>query len=209
MEQANEPSSETHTRKRSCGRKKSPKCSLTFCHARPKTAVDWYARDELVCGQVVTVALQIKNAPGKPQRISFATINREIRARLRVYIDTKQMPLTRLALQGVVETPEQFGLRRIQYVAKSFVAENAIPSRSDFLRAAGINPQRQISGMITDEIQSPHSCLLRFPVHIFIVHAARRLQDLPLEFTTSLHNKVGDSTIMLETESKISGTARQ
>jgi hypothetical protein len=121
-----------------------------LCRARPKTAVDWHARDELVCGQVVTVALLIKNAPGKPQRISFATINREIRARLRLYIDTKQMPLTRLALKGVVETSEQFGLRRIHYVAKSFVVENGTPSRSDFLRAAGINSQRKISRIMMD-----------------------------------------------------------
>ena len=132
-----------------------------LCRARPKTAVDWHARDELVCGQVVTVTLQIKSAPGKPQRISFATINREIRARLRLYIDTKQMPLTRLALKGVVETPEQFSLRRTHYVAKSFVAENATPPRSDLLRAAGINPQRKISGIImdaTDGVLAEISC---------------------------------------------------
>jgi len=118
--------------------------------ARPKTVVDWHARDEVVSGQVVTVALQIKNALGKPQRVSFATINREIRARLQLYINPKTMPLTRLALQGVVENPEQFCLRRIHYVAKSFVAENMIPSRSEFLRAAGINPERKVSGLIMD-----------------------------------------------------------
>lgn len=130
------------------------------CRSRPKMAVDWHERDELVSGQVVTVALQIKNAPGKPQRVSFATINREIRAQLQLYIDTEEMPLTRLALQGVVETPEQFGLRRIHYVTKRLVAENAAPSRSDFLRAAGINPQRQISGMIMDAIDGAlaHIC---------------------------------------------------
>jgi hypothetical protein len=115
-----------------------------------RTTVDWDARDELVCGQVVTVALQIKNAPGKPHRVSFATINREIRARLQFYINTKQMPLTRVALKGVLETSEQFALRRIHYVAKSFVAENAPPSRSDLLRAAGINAQRKISGIVMD-----------------------------------------------------------
>ena len=60
------------------------------------------------------------------------------------------MPLTHLALEGAIETPEQFGLRRIHYAAKSFVAESATPSRSDFLRAAGINPQRKIPGMIMD-----------------------------------------------------------
>jgi hypothetical protein len=32
--------------------------------------------------------------------------NSEIRGRLRLYIDTKHMPLTRVAPKGVVETPE-------------------------------------------------------------------------------------------------------
>jgi len=133
---------------------------------RPKTVVDWHARDELVCGQVITAGLQIKNACGKPQRVSFAKMNREVRVRLQFYIDLKNMPLTRLALQGIVETPEQFGLRRIHYVAKIFIAENATPSRSDFLRAAGINPQRRISRMImdaTDGALAQISCAVEHP----------------------------------------------
>ena len=61
---------------------------------------------------------------------------------------SKTMPLTRLVLQGIVETAEQFCLRRIQYVAQRFIADHTAPSRSDFLRAAGINPQRKNSESI-------------------------------------------------------------
>ncbi len=119
-----------------------------FKRVQPKTVVNWQERDELMCGQVVTVALQIKNAPGKPRRVSFARINCEMRARLPLDIDLEKMPLTRLVLQGIVETAEQFCLRRIQYVAQRFIADHTAPSRSDFLRAAGINPQRKNSESI-------------------------------------------------------------
>jgi len=120
--------------------------------ARPKTIVDWPARDEVVSAQVITLATQIKNAPGKPQRASKTAIEREVRCRLKLQFDLIKMPLTRLALHDVVETLDQFGLRRIHYVAKRFVAEGVTPTRADFLRAAGINTQRVVSGIITDAI---------------------------------------------------------
>lgn len=116
-----------------------------FKRVQPKTVVNWQERDELMCGHVATVALQIKNAPGKPRRVTFARINCEMRARLPLNLNPSKMPLTRLVLQGVIETPEQFCLRRIHYVAQRFVADHTTPSRSDFLRAAGINPQRKSS----------------------------------------------------------------
>lgn len=115
---------------------------------QPKTVVNWQERDEQMCGQVVTIALRIKNASEKPRRVTFATINCEMRARLPLNLNPSKMPLTRLVLQGVIETPEQFCLRRIHYVAQRFVADHTTPSRSDFLRAAGINPQRKSSESI-------------------------------------------------------------
>ena len=121
---------------------------------QPKTVVNWQERDELLCGQVATVAQRIKNASGKPRRVAFATINHEMRVRLQVYFNPKTMPLTRLVLQGIVETAEQFCLRRIQYVAQRFIADHTAPSRSDFLRAAGINPQRKNSESIMAAIDA-------------------------------------------------------
>ena len=47
-----------------------------------------------MCGQVVTIALRIKNASEKPQRVTFATINCEMRARLALNLNLSKMPLT-------------------------------------------------------------------------------------------------------------------
>ena len=120
--------------------------------ARPETIVDWRARDEAISAQVITLAINIKNAPGKPQRASKTAIEREVRCRLKLQFDLIKMPLTRLALHDVVETSEQFSLRRIHYVAQRFVAEGVTPTRADFLRAAGFNTQRVVSGLIMDAI---------------------------------------------------------
>ena len=136
---------------------------------QPKTVVNWQKRDELMCGQVVTVAQQIKNAPGKPKRVTFFAMNREIRARMNLYIDPGKTPLTRLALQDVIETREQFTLRRIHYVAKCFAADSTAPSRSDFLRAAGINPQRKMTESIMGAIHGALagiSCAAENRVHL-------------------------------------------
>jgi hypothetical protein len=52
----------------------------------------------------------------------------------------EQLPRTRLALAALVETTEQFALRRIRWAADQFSSQQLKPNRWELMRVAGIGP---------------------------------------------------------------------
>lgn len=75
-------------------------------------AFDWNKRDEILGARVLMAAAKIKTESGKPHRVTIVAIGRELREKKNLRVNLAKLPLTRLAIQGVIENNEQFALRR-------------------------------------------------------------------------------------------------
>jgi hypothetical protein len=105
---------------------------------RQYQVVDWRARDQSLAGKVIGAALIIKNAPGRARRVTKIGIARELGQASQLNMQLNKLPLTRLALAGVLENKEQFTLRRVRRTVNYFTSIGKHPSQSTFAEVAGI-----------------------------------------------------------------------
>lgn len=99
--------------------------------------VDWRSRDTKLAGEVKVATKLLKEASGRPVRITKSLIAREIDTHsLNKQLD--KLPRTRKALEEVVETRFEFANRRLRWAADSFRKENLSPCRSALLLRASI-----------------------------------------------------------------------
>lgn len=104
--------------------------------------VDWEERDKQLSVQVYAGANALRSMPGRPKRITVEAIERYLgHPALRHQLD--KLPLTRRALDEVVETVVSAAVRRIHYVAASARQENIAMTKSQLVRASGVNFQRE------------------------------------------------------------------
>jgi Tn7-like transposition protein D/TniQ len=93
--------------------------------------------DEQTATSVRTCAKRITNATGHPKKVTMRKLSIEVPELRR--IRTKEAPLTRLALQEVLETPETFALRRIQLLVQKCREERIVLKRRQFLQKINID----------------------------------------------------------------------
>lgn len=96
-------------------------------------------KDVDMAKKVKTVAHQLLTVPGPPKKISLRAISIHL-PQIVSLRNTKPstIPLTIQALNEVVETREQFAIRRIWFVMQQYQQEDLFPSRSSFAARAGI-----------------------------------------------------------------------
>jgi hypothetical protein len=104
--------------------------------------VDWDERDSFLGARVIRASMNIKSLPGKPRRVTIAAIARELRQNKSFRVNLDKLPLTRLAIQGVIENNEHFSLRRISYVTQQLIAADTRIKRCEFIRRAGLRVER-------------------------------------------------------------------
>jgi len=105
----------------------------------PRRVVNWHARDVELASAVKVAAKLLKEAPGKPVRITRCLIGKEIDRRSLLEKYSHKLPRTWKVLEKVVETQLQFAQRRIQWAAYSFHEESVRPSRSALLQRAALD----------------------------------------------------------------------
>jgi len=124
---------------------------LSRSHQKPRNhfPVSLGSHQEFICneqesswdGQIATsvriCAKRITNATGYPKRVTMRKLSIEIPELRR--IRTKEAPLTRLALQEVLETPETFALRRIQWLVQKCRKERIVLKRRQFIKIINID----------------------------------------------------------------------
>jgi Tn7-like transposition protein D/TniQ len=93
--------------------------------------------DEQIATSVRKCAKRITNATDYPKKVTMRKLYIEV-PELR-WIRQKKAPLTKLALQEVLETPEMFALRRIQWLVQKCREERIVLKRRQFLQKINID----------------------------------------------------------------------
>ena len=104
----------------------------------PATRVDWACRDRELAQQVIEAADAIRTRPGRPIRVSPSTVGRMIGALTLLQHRLDKLPRTELALEKVVETVEEYQIRRIEWAREELVRQGIPPAAWRIQRLAGI-----------------------------------------------------------------------
>jgi hypothetical protein len=95
-------------------------------------------RDALMAESVRTVAQKLENEQGYPKRVSKSQICREV-PELRWFPKPESAPLTAQALGEVIESFEDFTLRRIHWALQRYLEEGICPKRYVFIQRVYLN----------------------------------------------------------------------
>ena len=120
-----------------------PPCKVPN-HGRPKlprSRVNWAERDVNLAGEVRTVVEHLRSVPGRPTRITFEAIGREIAQLKAVRSELDRLPLTSKVLSELVETHEEYIVRRVWWVAGLYQQENIHPQRWQLLQRTSVKVQ--------------------------------------------------------------------
>jgi hypothetical protein len=103
--------------------------------------VDWSSRDVMLASAVRLSAKGIKSILGRPVRVTRGAIGRDIDRKALLDHYLHKLPLTAKAIDEVVETHEEFAIRRIQWVAECFRHENIHPTRWQLVQRVSMKPE--------------------------------------------------------------------
>jgi hypothetical protein len=106
--------------------------------ARTKSNVDWQRRDIQYAVAVKDTALHLKNAPGRPTLVSKTAIGRALGAVTLLQQKLHKMPLTAQVLANMVESREDYAVRRIWWVADMYSKEKFLPQEWQLIMRASV-----------------------------------------------------------------------
>jgi hypothetical protein len=109
------------------------------------TSVDWKKRDAEYAAAVRAGASLIKDAPGRPVRVTRTAISRTLGTITLLRQKLHKMPLTSQVLKGVVETREQCAVRRVWWAADLFLKEHKLPRKWQLLLRANVYSLRDVT----------------------------------------------------------------
>lgn len=124
-----------------------------------RTHVDWAKRDEELAGHIATIAAQIKNRTDKPQRVTVTAIGRALGKQSLFEAALTKLPLTRSVINSVLESGEEFAIRRVQNAGRKLRQFNEALQRWKLVRAAGLHSrledQPNVQAALDFEIRPP------------------------------------------------------
>jgi hypothetical protein len=120
---------------------------LTQKHVRSTSSVDWKGRDARYAVAVRDAASQLMNAPGRPIQITKTSIGRAIGATTLLQQKLHKMPLTAQVLAGMVETREQYAVRRVWWAADFYCQEYVLPREWQLLMRANVYSLKEDSAV--------------------------------------------------------------
>ncbi len=120
---------------------------------RSTPRVDWEARDAEIEALIVQAATHLRNLPGKPQRITVNALGQISGTYRTVTKHRDKLRLTRLTLARVVESTEEFAVRRINSVRDRFLADRNLPTHSRFMYVAGISEKARESPLVQTAVE--------------------------------------------------------
>lgn len=106
--------------------------------------LDWGRRDMELAPQVATAAAHIRNRLGKPCRVTITAIGRAIGRQSLFESHLRKLPLTRAVMKNVVESDEDFAIRRVQRAAERLRRGQGAFQRWELVRAAGLTRRIQV-----------------------------------------------------------------
>lgn len=79
--------------------------------------VDWVKRDCLLASRIMFAVRRIMGLPGRPIRVTTRSVGRTINERSILEKKLTKLPITKIALDMLVESKEAFDVRRVRYAA--------------------------------------------------------------------------------------------
>lgn len=98
---------------------------------------DWHSRDLEFVAKVKPTALRLKNGPGRPVQVTKTMLIREIGIRHSAYLP--KLRLTAQTVAEMVESIEEYHIRRVWWTTDCYLQEKINPTRWQFIRRTGID----------------------------------------------------------------------
>jgi hypothetical protein len=105
-------------------------------HIKSPSPIDWNRRDAEFAAAARSTAQKLKQAPGRPVRVSKSAIAQEIGLLPVLFIQAHHYPLTRAVLEEISESLDDWAVRRIQWAAECFRQANQRPTAGQVLKLA-------------------------------------------------------------------------
>lgn len=113
----------------------------------PTASVEWKRRDAEYAAAVRAAASRLKEAPGRPVRVTKTAIGRALGTITLLRQKLHKMPLTAQVLAGAVETREQYAVRRVRWAADLYFQENALLREWQLVMRANVYSLRDNSAV--------------------------------------------------------------
>jgi hypothetical protein len=113
----------------------------------PTASVDWKKRDAKYAAAVTATASRLKDAAGRPVRVTRTAIGRAVGAVTLLRQKLHKMPLTAQVLSSVVETREQYAVRRVWRAADLYCQEDILPPEWQLVMRANVYSLREVSAV--------------------------------------------------------------
>jgi len=111
------------------------------------TGVDWKRRDAEYAAAVRAAASRLKEALGRPVQVTRTAIGRALGAITLLRQKLHKMPLTAQVLAGVVESREQYAVRRVWWAADLCRKENVLPREWQLVMRANVYSLKEVSAV--------------------------------------------------------------
>ena len=108
---------------------------------RPPWHANWEERDRQLADEVEKIATSIRNVPGCPTHVNRSFIGRETGKQVWLYDNLDVLPLTARVLSNVIETREDWSVRKIAWAVEQYLQESLCPSRTKLMQRANITFQ--------------------------------------------------------------------
>jgi Tn7-like transposition protein D/TniQ len=112
---------------------------------RGNPSVDWNGRDLTYTALVRQSAARIRNGPGRPVRVTRTAVARDLGVVSLFQKHLHKMPQTSRALASVVESSEEFAVRRVWRASNLYLKEGVRPRRWQVILRANVYRYREDS----------------------------------------------------------------
>ena len=106
--------------------------------------VDWNSRDAKLKDEVLLSATGLLNKSEELVRVTIHSIGKDIDRASQLKKHLHKLPLTAQVLADVVETHEEFAIRRLWWIVERYQQENIRPTRWQLIRRAHIKPEMEV-----------------------------------------------------------------
>lgn len=114
---------------------------------QPTASVDWKRRDAEYAVAVRAAAARLKEASGRPVRVTRTAIGKALGAITLLRQKLHKMPLTAQILASVAETREQYAVRRVWWAAEFYCQEGILPREWQIVMRANVYSLRAVSAV--------------------------------------------------------------
>lgn len=108
------------------------------------SGVDWKRRDAKYAVAVKAAALRLKNAAGRPIQVTKTAIGRAVGAITMLRQKLHKMPLTAQVLASIIETREQYAVRRVWWATYHYLRDKILPRRWQLILRANVYSLRYV-----------------------------------------------------------------